>query len=149
MQLNQGVLLLSGLSADLEQLGNDTSAGCSANRPMNCREGWIESDCLRPAATSSMRWTMDRAGFLTSISLILTGLRTLREPRSISAPSGPCDDSQGAPCRRGPSLFCDSPPQYFQDVEHRAEQSQGQTARRDPQTGDLDAGRFAAACLFI
>lgn len=42
-----------------------------------------------------------------------------------------------------------SPAQHFHHVEHRPEQCQGQAARRNPQTGDLDTGRFAAACSFI
>lgn len=42
----------------------------------------------------------------------------------------------------------DSPPHHLHDVKHCAEQRQGQAARRDPESGYLDTGRFAAP-LFV
>lgn len=78
----------------------------SINGPTNCRKGWIESSYLRPAAVSFIRLTMDRVEFLTSVSLILTGLRMLDGPRNILTPSGLCDDLQDIACHPGRTLSC-------------------------------------------
>lgn len=78
----------------------------SVNGPKNCRKGWIKSNCWRPAEVSFIRLTMDQVEFLTSISLTLTGLRTLDEPRTILTPSGLFDDLQDMACRPGRTSSC-------------------------------------------